>query len=232
MPGGVACDCRYLGWIAHEIRDDTTDIHGRTFYEAVCVDGDNFRSFDHSSKVRRGHVIDYNVNTPSNSPSISPRKHSFSYNWNGESSDDELLEQPIPRTISWQPTVACLEFEFFNVTLTKKDRRSMNSTGLNTSRSVQVQTVAFSFFRTLVLSHSHLLHTEKTKTNKSFFTQSHLLFDLCSVGFASPEDRRIRQSLQLLPRQAHEAGGPRPQADHHQQATTVRTKREGQNPRH
>ena len=68
MPGGVACDCRYLGWIAHEIRDDTTDIHGRTFYEAVCVDGDNFRSFDHSSKVRRGHVIDYNVKTPSHSP--------------------------------------------------------------------------------------------------------------------------------------------------------------------
>jgi len=46
------------------------------------------------------------------------------------------------------------------------------------------------------------------KTNKYFFTQFHLLFDFCSVGFASPEDRRIRQSLQL-PRQAHEAGGPR-----------------------
>jgi hypothetical protein len=100
--GGVACDCRYLGWIAHEIRDDTTDIHGRTFYEAVCVDGDNFHSFDHSSKVCRGHVIDYNVKAPSNSPSNSPRKQYFPYNWNGESSDDELLEQPIPRTISRQ----------------------------------------------------------------------------------------------------------------------------------
>jgi hypothetical protein len=43
-------------------------------------------------------------------------------------------------------------------------------------------------------------------------TQSHLLFAFCSVGFASPEDRRrIRQSLQVeLPRQAHDAGGPRP----------------------